>query len=717
MARQKTKKKKSPQRILVLDTGTRSIMGVLLEKTDEIVVRAVEYLEHETRSMYDGQIHDVEAVAAEIAVIKERMEKATGLRLKKAAVAAAGRALKTATGTVTASRPHMLEITWEEIKALELEAVQKAQIKIAGEDKTPQGHFCVGYSVINYILEDQVLQNLVGQMGHKVGVEVIATFLPRVVVDSLFAALRKAGLEVESLTLEPIAALTAAIPPKMRLLNLALVDIGAGTSDIAIVQKEKICAYAMVPIGGDEVTETLAGRYLLDFNTAEMVKRQLNNDTTLTFADVLENQVTETAEVIMECIRPTIRELATAVAREILKANQKTPDAVICVGGGSLTPGLLQDLASALELTVNRVGLRTRETLDWIRGDHPALTGPQAITPIGIGLNAMNSRLLPMVRVKVNGHEIPLWGLQEITVSTALLASGFSLSNIYGRPGMGLTVEVNQVLKSFRGTLGVPPVIKVNGTPAGLDTPLQAGDSVEFVPGQDGEDAKVLVKDLIEPVEGTVFINGEPVTVSPRVRVNGELWGWDEPIPDRAKIEVIMGQPLTELFAGFGIDADTLDRRTFRFIVNDQETFLEWSPYRVRINGEETSLSSVVQFGDQISFAIQEAPRLREVLEIDQNPPQVELTVNKEPVVLSKGGTMLHMNGNPVTLDHVLEDGAVIKYKLQESLTIVSDLLNHITITPRPSGNLIIRVNGLDAGFTTPVHSGDQVDLYWEDVD
>ena len=49
----------------------------------------------------------------------------------------------------------------------------------------------MGYSVINYILEDQVLQNLVGQMGHKVGVEVIATFLPRVVVDSLFAALRK----------------------------------------------------------------------------------------------------------------------------------------------------------------------------------------------------------------------------------------------------------------------------------------------------------------------------------------------------------------------------------------------------------------------------------------------------------------------------------------------------------------------------------------------
>ncbi len=717
MARQNAKKRKNTERVFALDIGTRSIVGVLLEKADEIAVQAADYLEHEARSMYDGQIHDVEAVAAEIAVIKRRLEQTTGLRLKKAAVAAAGRALRTASGMATASRPHMLEITWEEIKALELEAVQKAQIKIAGEEKNPQGHFCVGYSVINYLLEDQVLQNLVGQMGHKVGVEVIATFLPRVVIDSLFSALRKAGLEVQSLTLEPIAALTAAIPPNMRLLNLALVDIGAGTSDIAIVQREKICAYAMVPIGGDEVTEALAERYLLDFNTAEKLKRQLNDETTLTFADVLENQVTETADAMKECIRPTVRELATSVAREILIANQKAPDAVICVGGGSLTPGLLQDLASALELPVNRVGIRTRETLDGIKGDHPVLTGPQAVTPIGIGLHAMTSRLLPMVKVKVNSHEIPLWGLQEITVSTALLASGFSLSNIYGRPGMGLTVEVNGVLKSFRGTMGIPPVIKVNGMSAGLDSPLTAGDSVEFIPGQDGEDARVLVKDLVEPLEGTVFLNGEPVLVSPEVRVNGMPRGWEEPVPDRARIEVIKGQPLTELLTRSGIDAENLEGRTFRFYINDRDVTREWRPCRVWINGEEADLDNLAELGDQVSYSIESAPCLRDVLEIDDRPTLVELTVNNEPVVLSQGGILVEMNGKPVTLDQTLQDGVAIKVKPQEKLTIVSDLLTHITVTPRPSGNLIIRVNGLDAGFTTPVNSGDKVDLYWEDTD
>jgi cell division ATPase FtsA len=188
MAKQKAIKTKKPQRVLALDIGTRSIVGVLLEKKDETVIRAVEYLEHEARSMYDGQIHDVEAVAAEIALIKSRLQKATGLKLKKAAVAAAGRALQTATATASVSRPHMFEITWEETKALELEAVQKAQKKIAGEDKNLRDHFCIGYSVVNYTLDDGVIQNLVGQTGSKIGVEVIATFLPRVVVDSLISS-------------------------------------------------------------------------------------------------------------------------------------------------------------------------------------------------------------------------------------------------------------------------------------------------------------------------------------------------------------------------------------------------------------------------------------------------------------------------------------------------------------------------------------------------
>ena len=85
--------------------------------------------------------------------------------------------------------------------------------------------------------------------------------------------MNKVGLRVNNLTLEPIAAIEAVVPQKLRLLNIALVDIGAGTSDIAISSKESIASYGMVPQAGDEVTEAIVQECLVDFNTAEYIKR------------------------------------------------------------------------------------------------------------------------------------------------------------------------------------------------------------------------------------------------------------------------------------------------------------------------------------------------------------------------------------------------------------------------------------------------------------
>ena len=155
--------------------------------------------------------------------------------------------------------------------------------------------------------------------------EVIATFLPRVVVDSLFSAMKQAGLELWSMTLEPIAALSIAIPPGMRLLNLALVDIGAGTSDIAIVKDGHIAAYAMVPMGGDELTEALAAHYLLDFHHAETVKRQMNSGQTIEMHDILNNTFRVESAALQEVLRPVINEICAQIAGQILSLNRKPP--------------------------------------------------------------------------------------------------------------------------------------------------------------------------------------------------------------------------------------------------------------------------------------------------------------------------------------------------------------------------------------------------------
>ena len=144
----------------------------------------------------------------------------------------------------------------------------------------------MGYTVSGYLLDRYPMATLRGHNGQLLEADVVATFLPSEVVESLYAVMEAAGLEVASLTLEPIAALNAVIPAELRLLNLVLADIGAGTSDIAVCRDGAVVGYTMATTAGDEITEELMRHYLVDFATAEQMKMQLNAET-ISYRDVL----------------------------------------------------------------------------------------------------------------------------------------------------------------------------------------------------------------------------------------------------------------------------------------------------------------------------------------------------------------------------------------------------------------------------------------------
>ena len=173
------------EKIFALDIGTRKILGVVMQKvSSNYRVLDSEMVEHRTRAMYDGQIHDVEAVAAAIQTVKEALEGKLQIKLETAAVAAAGRALKTARGKVNKHRNNMNEISRMEVRALEIEAVQQAQYELA-QTETGTGennnYICAGYSVVSQALEGQGLASLVGQVGSEIDIEVIANHIDHVV--------------------------------------------------------------------------------------------------------------------------------------------------------------------------------------------------------------------------------------------------------------------------------------------------------------------------------------------------------------------------------------------------------------------------------------------------------------------------------------------------------------------------------------------------------
>src|SRR5699024_1889446 len=86
--------------------------------------------EHDRRNMYDGQIHDIEGVTKIVKEIKKELEDELDIKLKKVSIAAAGRSLKTHRIRVDKKVDNSQEISREQINALELEAIQKAQEEI-----------------------------------------------------------------------------------------------------------------------------------------------------------------------------------------------------------------------------------------------------------------------------------------------------------------------------------------------------------------------------------------------------------------------------------------------------------------------------------------------------------------------------------------------------------------------------------------------------------
>ena len=249
-----------------LDIGTRSIVGTVgyRQPDGHFVVVAQAAVQHETRAMLDGQIHDIGKVADTIRSVSDQLEQLTGKKLNNVCIAAAGRVLKTVEQEAEVTFTTETVVTTEHVYSLDMLAVEKAHETLRQSDNSGLKYYCVGYSVMRYYQNDYPITNLEGHKCSKIRTELIATFLPEEVVDGLYAAVERAGLHVENLTLEPIAAINIAIPERFRLLNIALVDVGAGTSDISITKDGSIIAYGMIPAAGDELTmycQALFGRF------------------------------------------------------------------------------------------------------------------------------------------------------------------------------------------------------------------------------------------------------------------------------------------------------------------------------------------------------------------------------------------------------------------------------------------------------------------------
>ena len=705
--------KKQP--LFALDIGTRSVVGLVAEPAgDQLNILAYERQEHQTRAMLDGQIHDVPQVAAVLKSVKDRLEAKIG-PLKKVAVAAAGRALLTIRVQADLETASLAVLDRETERALEVAAIQAAQAQLAKQQNLsdPTGYYCVGYSVVTFMLDGTRINRLVGQKGKKAEIELIATFLPRQVIDSMQSALAEAGLEMSTLTLEPIAAINVLIPPTMRHLNLALVDVGAGTSDVALTADGSVVGYGMVPCAGDEVTEALSQAFLLDFNVAEKLKRQLHGKARkLTVKDVLGGSQKIDSTALLGSIEATVTDLAAQIAREINSLNQTPPQAVLLVGGGSLTPGLPDAVAKQLSLPSARVAVRLPEAGRDFISLPKELIAPDAITPLGI-LRIAGGESLHFISVTVNGQSLRLFNLGKLTVADALLVSGIDVKTLRGRPGLGLTITLNGQTQFVSGSHGAPGSIEKNGRAASLEDPLEEGDVLTVKRGSNGTTPCLTVNDLADLSATTAAtLNGAALALQPTVRINGQVQPGDTCLSDRDVVEVVFPKTIADLLAAAGNPAT---KARFTYQLNGEALEAE-QPVTLLVNGHPARLTDLLPAGGDVQLLPPQPPTLTELLALDTTTlAKAKVTFEGKPLELDTAYQTLTVDGKPAHPSDRPPVGAAIVYQVATRRPMVSDALLAARFDPQqqipPGKRFQLLVNDIPAEFTTIVKTGDVINL------
>lgn len=735
-----------------LDIGTRNVVGTVGYQTDdrEFVVTAQYIREHETRAMLDGQIHDIGRVAKTIKEVKDELEKQTGQPLEEVCIAAAGRVLKTVTTHVEYEYAQESVVTGEDVHTLNLLGIEKAQEALKEVNDTSYKFYCVGYSTVKFFLNDDVFISLEGHKANKIGEDIIVTFLPEDVVDGLYAAVGQAGLSVANMTLEPIAAINVAIPENYRMLNIALVDVGAGTSDISITRDGSIIAYGMIPHAGDEMTEVIVQHFLVDFNMAESIKLQSTTSDTVTYKDIMSIEHTIPAQDVWDVAAPVVDNIAQEVSAKIRELNgDKTVSACFVVGGGGKIHGFTEKLAEDLDLPEERVALRGEEVLGDVTFEQEDIKkDPLLVTPIGICLNYYDQRN-NFIMVRFNGERIKLYDNNRLTIVDAALQAGFSNDELFPKRGTPINFTVNGVARLVRGEAGEGAVVTMNGKPASINTPLEPNSEIVIEPSKAGEAAVYKISQLDEYNHSviTFVINGRKVSCPRFVQVNGRLEPEDYSIRENDVIETRNYYTVRQIaqFMDLVIDTDQM------IFVNNEEADLDTLVYEnfsvewktdeygvARIDNNNYNDTQESDSDDASVLAEQDAnstesdntvtrtseQMMNQVLDELHDEfakeaeasavPENELPENELPK--NDIQEEIHEENSSENTVTVIVNGEPVELSGKDTYIFV-DIFTHISFDLQAGKGRAIAtvINGRDAQFSEELHEGDKIELYWKE--
>ncbi|HEY4706837.1 MAG TPA: cell division protein FtsA, partial [Thermodesulfobacteriota bacterium] len=341
--------------IVGLDIGTTKICAIVGEKTRE-GVEIIGIGTHPSRGLRKGVVVNIESTVESIRKAVEEAELMAGCEINRVYCGIAG-------GHIRAFNSHgVIAIKNREISQSDIDRVIEAAQAVV----IPPDREVIHVIPQEYIVDDQEgIQEPLGMIGIRLEVKVHIVTAAVTSAQNIVKCANKAGLDVADIALQQIASSEAVLNPDEKEIGVVLVDIGGGTTDIALYHGGTIKYTTVISLGGNQVTGDISVGLRTTANEAEKLKREhgcamtamVSRDDAMEVQSVGGNtSKTVSRYMLCEIIEPRIEEIFQLVKREIMKSGYENlvSSGVVLTGGSAAMEGITELAEQVFNLPVRR---------------------------------------------------------------------------------------------------------------------------------------------------------------------------------------------------------------------------------------------------------------------------------------------------------------------------------------------------------------------------
>ena len=376
--------------IVGLDIGTSKIVALVADVTPEGSLNIIGMGQAPSRGLKKGVVVNIEATVSAIQRALEEAELMANCKITHVYTGIAGSHIKAQNSS------GMLPIRDREVSQADVDRV----IEIARALNIPADQQVLHVLPQEFIIDGQDgVREPLGMSGVRLEVKVHIVTGAVSAAQNIVKCVRRCGLEVKDLVLQPLASSYAVLNADEKDLGVCIVDIGGGTTDIAVFTRGAIQHVAVIPIAGDQITNDIAMTLRTPTREAEDLKiqhgialRQLADPKEMIEVPGIGDRGPRmlSKQLLSEVIEPRVEELFSLVQAELRRSGfeEQISSGVVLTGGSSLMKGMVELAEEVFHMPV-RIGVP-----EYVGGFSERVRNPRFATGVGLLLAGLEKHVI-----------------------------------------------------------------------------------------------------------------------------------------------------------------------------------------------------------------------------------------------------------------------------------------------------------------------------------